>query len=276
MFYVIKTTGKREPFQPEKIERTCIRAGASKALAKKIIREVEKKAFDGITTREILKLTTSLLEKEAVHLAARYNLKKAVFMLGLAGYAFEEFMAEIFKAHGYKVEVSQMISGACVDHEIDIVAEKGGKRYMVECKYHWHPGVFTGLKEAMYTQARFEDIQEGHKLGKCQKFDQPYLINNFLFSSHAIQYARCKKMKLLGWAYPPDKGIEILIEDKRLYPITILRGIDTYTRRRLTVAGLMMCKDLVEMDLAKLKQFTGLDVPRLKKLVAQVKRILHD
>lgn len=275
MFYVIKTTGKREPFQPEKIERTCIRAGASKALAKKIVKKVEKKAFDGITTREILKLTTSLLEKEAVHLAARYNLKKAVFMLGRAGYAFEEYIAEIFKAHGYKTQVSQMISGACVDHEVDVIAEKRGKRYMVECKYHWHPGVFTGLKEAMYTQARFEDLEEGHKLDKCQKFDQPYLINNFLFSSHAIQYARCKKMKLLGWAYPPDKGLEILIEDKRLYPITILRGIDTYTRRRLTVAGLMMCKDLVEMDLAKLKQFTGLKAPKLKPLVAQAKRILY-
>ena len=227
-----------------------------------------------MTTREILKLTTKLLEKEAIHLAARYNLKKAVFMIGSTGYAFEEYMAEIFKAYGYKTKVSQIISGACVDHEIDVVAERAGKRYMIECKYHWHPGVFTGLKEVMYTQARFEDIQEGYKLGKCEKFDKPWLITNFLFSSTAIQYTRCKKMKLLGWSYPFKKGLERLIEDKKLYPITILRKVDTYTRRRLTVAGLLMCQDLVKMDLDKLEQFTGLKASKLKPLIDQAKKII--
>lgn len=275
MVYVIKTTGKKEPLQPEKIKRTCLRVGASESLALKIAQEVEKRAYDGITTKEILKLTTALLEKEAVHLAARYNLKQAVFMLGQAGYTFEEYLAEILKAYGYKTKVSQIISGACVDHEIDILAEKEGKRFLIECKYHFHPGVLTGLKEALHTWARFEDLQEGYRLGKCPKFDQVWLVTNFLFSSEAIQYARCKDLRLLGWAYPPDQGLERLIEEKKLYPITILRGIETYTRRRLTVAGLLMCQDLVKMDLKKLKQFTGLETPRLKELVAQAKKILY-
>lgn len=273
--YVIKTTGKKELFQPEKIELTCIRAGASKTLAKKIAKEVKKKVFDGITTGEILKLTTLLLEKEALYLAARYNLKQAVFMIGPSGYVFEEYLAEILKAYGYKAQVSQRISGACVDHEIDIVAEKGNSRYLIECKYHSQPGIVTGLKEALYTWARFEDINEGYKLGKCQKFDQVWLVTNFLFSSDAVQYARCKNVRLLGWAYPINQGLERLIEEKKLYPITILRGIDTYTRRRLTVAGLLMCKDLVEMDLNRLKQFTGLEIPSLKQLVIQAKKILY-
>jgi hypothetical protein len=112
-------------------------------------------------------------------------------------------------------------------------------------------------------------------LGKCQKFDQVWLVTNFLFSSEAIQYGRYKGLKLIGWAYPINQGLERLIEEKKLYPITILRGIETYTRRRLTVAGLLMCQNLLKMDLAKLQQFTGLDIPRLKELVAQAKKILY-
>ena len=41
-----------------------------------------------------------------------------------------------------------------VRHEIDLFAVAKGNATMVECKYHNYKGVFTGLKEAMYTYAQ--------------------------------------------------------------------------------------------------------------------------
>ena len=65
-----------------------------------------------------------------------------------------------------------ILRGHCVSHEIDIVASKQEKQYMIECKYHNMPGIYTCLKEVLYTYARFLDLVEGSQNKTCQKFDQ--------------------------------------------------------------------------------------------------------
>ena len=58
------------------------------------------------------------------------------------------------------------MKGKCASHEIDVIADKGDSlRYMIECKYHNSQGIYTGLKEALYTHARFLDLNNGYKLG---------------------------------------------------------------------------------------------------------------
>jgi len=101
--YVTKVSGEREIFSREKLKRTCLRAGASKSLAEKIVKQVQKKIYDGISTKKILKLTLVLLEKQKPHIAAKYDLKGAIMRLGPAGYAFEKLMAEILSEYGYKI-----------------------------------------------------------------------------------------------------------------------------------------------------------------------------
>jgi len=52
-----------------------------------------------------------------------------------------------------------VIKGKCVNQEIDVVAENPSGRYMIECKFHNVP-IYTGLKEVMYTYARFLDVKD--------------------------------------------------------------------------------------------------------------------
>lgn len=254
--FVTKASGEREEFQQEKIKGTCLRAGAPEWLAERVAREVEKKAYDGIPTKEILKITLGLLQKQMPYVAARYDLKGAIMRLGPAGFDFEQLIAELLKEYGYTTKVHNIISGFCIEHEIDVIAEKpendNKKRFMIECKFHNSPGVYAGIKEILYTQARFEDLQEGIKAGKCQKFDQAWLVTNTKFSSEVVKYAGCRNIKLMGWNFP-KQSLQEMLERKRLYPITVLRNLDKYSQRRLASAGFMFCKDILQ-NTAELKR----------------------
>ncbi|MFQ6056655.1 MAG: restriction endonuclease, partial [Methanosarcinales archaeon] len=260
-----------------KIKKTCLRAGASEELATKIVKQVERKVYDGISTREILKITLSLLRKEMPQVATRYDLKGALFRLGPAGFAFEHLVAEILREYNYKTKVHSYVKGACVKHEIDIVAEKPSrtpKYFMIECKYHNMPGIYTGLKEVLYTYARFLDLWEGFRKRKCQKFDQAWLVCNTKFSRDAIQYASCKKILILGWKYPYRKSLEKMIEDKKLYPITMLRKLDRNTQDKFALSGLILCKDLLRHDINKLNKKTNVPKTKLKLLTEEADKLL--
>lgn len=267
--YVVKASGKKERFNPEKIRRTCLRAGAGKYLTEQIVKEIKKKAYEGIKTKEILKLILKSLEKKKPAAAIRYSLKKAIFRLGPAGFPFEKFISRILKEYGYQTSLNNIIKGKCVNHEVDIIAEKKKIIYMIECKYHNTSGIYTGLKEVLYTWARFLDLKV------TRKFDIPWMISNTKFSSDALKYAQCKKIKLLGWHYPKDNCLENLIENKRLYPITILKGLDRYSEKKFIQTGIILCQDLIDYNIKHLYSLTGIKEKRLKTFVNQVKEILN-
>jgi len=270
---VIKTTGEIEEFNREKIIRTCLRAGATRELAERIVREVERKSYDGIPTRKILRMIIKLLKKELPHVAARYDLKGSIFRLGPAGFTFEQYVSEILKEYGYSTKTNSIIRGASVKHEIDIVASKKGKKYMIECKYHNMPGIYTGLKVALYTYARFLDLRDGWKRGLSQQFNQAWLICNTKFSEDAIQYANRKRLRLIGWKCPSNHSLEIMIEEKKLYPITILRSLDRRSQDKLASVGLILAIDLIRKDMRELNQMTGIGIKKLNILVEEAKKI---
>jgi Holliday junction resolvase len=272
--FVTKRSGEKEEFKKEKIIRTCIRAGVPKWLAKEIADEVERRAYDGIPTQEILQIALGLLEKKLPHIAARYDLKAAIMRLGPAGYEFEKFVARLLEEYGYTTKNHVVLQGGCVKHEIDVVAEKEGKRYMVECKFHNSLGIYTGLKETLYTYARFLDLRDGYRVGKCMKFDFPWLITNTKFSLEAKKYAKCKGILLLGWRYPPGEGIEKLLEKKRLYPISVLRSIDKFCEERLISKKIVFCKDLLTKDISWLEKLTGIKRKRLIELIKEAEKVV--
>jgi Holliday junction resolvase len=268
--WVVKASGETEDFDINKIKRTCLKAGATQVLTNKIAREVEKKAYDGISTKEILRMTLKLLDKQKPFIAARYDLKGAIFRLGPAGFAFEHLVAEILKEYGYKAKVHSMINGFCVEHEVDVVAEIKNKRYMIECKYHNLPGIYTGLKEAMYTYARFLDLTKKSP----KKFNQPWLICNTRFSEDTIQYSNCAGLKLMGWDYP-KKNLRGMIEKKRLYPITMLRKLDKESQEKLSLSGMVLIKDLTKLSIKELNKITKIPVKKLKILSKEAKEICY-
>lgn len=273
--WVTKASGEKEKFDPVKIKRTCLRAGASTDLASKISREVERKAYDGISTRDVLRITLSLLKKSKPVIAAKYDLKGAIFRLGPAGFVFEQYVGEIFKEYGYSTKVHSIVRGACVSHEIDVIATKGEDNFMIECKYHNIPGIYTGLKEVLYTYARFLDLQDGFKAGIGREFKQPWLVCNTKFSDDAIQYANCKGMRMIGWNYPKDNSLEQLIETKKLYPITMLRNLDTNSLDKLASSNLVLLFDLLRTSIKELNSVTKIPLKRLREFVESANKIIN-
>jgi len=273
--WVVKASGETEKFDSSKIKRTCLRAGASEELANKIAQEVTKKVYDGISTKEILNIALKMLNKEKPHIAARYDLKGAMFRLGPAGFVFEQFIGELFKEYGYQTKVHNIIKGYCVSHEVDVVASRENKNFMIECKYHNLQGIYTGLREVLYTYARFLDLCEGSKRNLCQNFEQPWLVCNTKFSDDTIQYAQCKGIKLVGWSYPENNSLEKLIEDKKLYPITMISGLDADFLDKLSSASFILALDLIRIPLRELNSITKISLKKLKTFSDDAKKLCY-
>jgi len=51
---------------------------------------------------------------------------------------------------------------------------------------------------------------------------QGWLVTNTRCTSDAIQYAECVGLRIMSWRYPATGSLEKMIEEKRLYPATIL------------------------------------------------------
>lgn len=273
--WIVKASGETEKFDPEKIKRTCLKAGASENLAERIAKEVKKRSYNGISTKQILQITLSILNKEKPYVAARYDLKGAMFRLGPAGFVFEHFIGEILKEYGYKTKIHNILRGNCVSHEVDVVASKENKNYMIECKYHNLSGIYTGLKEVLYTYARFLDLSDGAKQGLCQNFNQAWLICNTKFSEDTIQYADCKGVKLTGWNYPKDNSLDDLIEKKKLYPITMIRSLDADSLDKLASSDFVLVLDLIRNPLKEINSITKIPLKKLKIFVDEANRICY-
>lgn len=274
---VVKADGSMEEFQPRKILRTMRSAGASDEAAKKVLKEIEDVAYDGITTREILKRVKALLQKGELHTAMRYDLKGAMMRMGPAGFAFETFISEILSNYGYKTKLRSILQGRCVQHEVDVIAERtsgAARRCLIECKYHNMAGLSVELKDVLYTYARFLDLNEGSKIGKGERFDEVWLVSNTHPSPDAAKYASCRGMKLLCWGCPKGRGLEEMIAEKRLYPVTILRSVDRITFNNLFLADLMLAKDLVTHNMNYLEEKTKLSEEKLRKLVFEAKELM--
>lgn len=270
---VIKADGRRAPFDVYKVEATCRRAGASPSLAKRIAQYIAEIAYNGISTREIYKLTLAALAGETEHpeIKHRYRLKESIMLLGPAGFNFESYVAQVLAATGYEIlSVRSKVKGRCVEHEVDLsIASKDGNKIMVECKYHNSTGTFTGLKESMYTHARFLDISEG----KTDLFGKEMLVSNTRVSHDALKYALCVGQQVLSWRYPYEGGLERLIEQNGLYPITILKLSSTELTSFAKI-GFMVARQLLEADATKISSKTGINVGRIARLQDLTRRIL--
>ena len=261
---IIKASGEKEKFSKEKLFRSLKRAGAKPKLAEKVSKEIAKSVYPGIDSGEILNQSTSYLQKENPILAAKYNLKKAIMELGPTGFPFERYVAEILKEYGYITKVGKIVKGHCVNHEIDVTAQKRKKHFMIECKYHNNRGRYSDVKVALYTHARFLDVRFFH---------QAWLVTNTRCTSEAVRYARCVGLKIISWRYPKNESLEYLIEKKGLYPITALPSLTRYARERLAEKQLMLAKDLLKYSVNNLVRVFGLKSNIVKKLQQEAREL---
>ncbi len=275
-FYVIKENGERELFDYKKLENSLRRIGTEEEVIKTVVSDVEKNAFDGITTSEIYRRAYSILRKKHRPAAIRYSLKKAVAMLGPTGFPFEKFVAEIFKAQGYETLTDQVVKGKCVDHEIDIVAWKKDELIMVEAKFHTDFNLKSDLKIVLYVKARYDDIF-GNKYvfgGTERKLMEGWVITNTKFSATAIQYGSCQPaLRFVGWNYPYNNNLHHLIERYELIPVTALTTINTMEKGLFLSRGIVLSKTLLDINL--LKEF-NFDDKKIKSIQDEVNALcLH-
>lgn len=210
---VIKRSGEREEFERDKALRAILRADVDEAEAEAIVRRLEAQLYDGISTEEIYRRIHQMLQGRK---AARYSLKKALLRLGPEGENFETYVARVFSAQGFEASNRLMLQGRCVEHEVDVLMDKGGERVMVECKFHNSLGTKSNIQCALYVYARFLDLKEKEGL------DRPLLVTNTRFTSDVERYARCVGMEVLGWGVPQGRGLEQLATVHRIFPVTML------------------------------------------------------
>ncbi len=257
---VTKASGEQEPFIEEKLRRSLERAKVSAGTAEKIVSHIKEELVSGSFTRDIYRHAFSLLKRFERPAAARYSLKRAIMELGPEGHPFENLVAEIFSAQGYSVQVSEMVQGACVSHEVDVVAEKQGKRLMIECKFHNQQGIRSDVKVALYIQARFKDIQ------KAGRFDEAWLVTNTELTSDAVQYASCVGMKTIGWNHPAEGNLQDLIEKTGLHPFTCLTSLSSSQKRFVMDKGITLCKDILkEKPLLKSMGLNDIKISRIEQ-----------
>ncbi len=211
-----------------------------------------------MTTRRIYRLAKRYLKQFNRASELRYSLKKALLKLGPSGYPFERYYGDILKHHGYTTETGIIIEGRCVKHEVDVFAKKDNEISTVECKYHNRPGLATDIKVAMYVYARFRDLGHAFKLQDPDKVFKGWLVTNTRFTLDAIQYAKCMGFFLRSWGYPEHDSLEKMIEDRKLYPVTVLSGMKSGLARKLIQKDIILLKDLVSIDVKDVRKMLSL------------------
>lgn len=238
MVNVIKATGDREEFSEEKLHDSIRRAGIPQNLEQEVITHVKSKLYENIPTSEVYKHITEYLGKEP-HLKSKYSLKQAIMDLGPTGYPFEDYVSEILKAKGYITQIRSILTGKCVGHEIDVIAEKSNsEKLMIEAKFHNASGIKTDVHVSLYTKARFDDLKDKYK------FDRPWIFTNTKITADALSYALCVNMGIVSWSYPQNEGLRDLIEKYKLYPITMLNSLSQNEKQLLLENHIVLIKDI--------------------------------
>jgi Holliday junction resolvase-like predicted endonuclease len=266
---IIKASGEIVRFEVDKLKRSLHNSGANEQLIIQIIYDIKEMLYNGITTKEIYKKAFQLLKEKSKTSAARYKLKEAILELGPTGYPFEKYVARILEFQGYSTEVGVIVKGHCVNHEIDVIAMKDDKHFMIECKFHSQKGTKSNVKVPLYIHSRFKDVEREwqKKPGHKYKFHQGWVVTNTKFSLDAIKYGNCMNMHLLSWDYPRRGSLKERIEISGLHPITCLSSITRAEKKMLLDQGIVLCKELCENQ-SILKKI-GISEVRFKRIIKE-------
>ncbi len=283
-----KASGELEPFSPEKLKKSLMRSGASQAQIDSIVKDIESRIFDGISSKLIYDKAFALLKKKprvikskeghiaiikptlSPGAAARYKLKNAMMELGPTGHPFEHFVGEIFYRMGYKVEVGQVLQGNCVTHEMDVIATKDKTQILVECKFHFSQNVNASVQVPLYVRSRVDDIIKYRK--NLPEYDGftfiGCVVTNTRFTPDASAFGECSGLKLLSWDYPQGEGLKELIDREKIFPVTTLTKLSTQDKQKLMEQGIVVVRQIHE-NTSLLDQL-NLDANKLKRVIDEV------
>jgi|AntRauTorckE6833_2_1112554.scaffolds.fasta_scaffold08372_2 hypothetical protein len=272
---ITKKSGEQVPYDAQELCQSIEQAGASKMDAQRICIAIEEKLDPGDSTTKIFRTALRELMEESVAVSARYKLRRALDDLGPTGFIFEQYVETILQAHDYDTRRNVMMSGECVTHEIDVYAEKDNLHFLVEAKYRNDHSIKTHVDTVMYADARLMDVQRRmEKRGEDPQNYHIWVITNTNFTSHAIDYGACRNMKLVGWNYPKNNGLESMIVNKKLYPITVLPSLTRKARDMLVKHDMVLAQDILPYSQAELEEKFHLNNRVAKNILAEVHAIM--
>ncbi len=268
-----KFNGEIEIFNAEKLKTSLRRSKASKSEIEEIVEQIMPTLYDGMPSKEIYKKAFSLLKKHNRTSASKYSLKRAILDLGPTGYPFEQLVSALLKHHGYSTQVGIIMQGECITHEVDVLAEKDGNTYTVECKFHADPKAVSNVKVPLYINSRFLDIQKcwNKDSQKASHLKQGWLVTNTRFSTDAIDYAKCVGLHLLSWDYPKNNGIKQNVDKFALYPITTLTTLTKNEKHLLIKYNVILTKELYKDS--HLLDKIGISTLRKEKVLNEIKKL---
>jgi hypothetical protein len=262
---VTKFDGRLQPFDRAKVARTCMRMGADRAVADDIAGRVEAEAYDGITTKRIMQMIFANLRRRMPEARHRIDLRTAISLMRPKP-DFELFAAQILRAYGYKVASNRIIRGKCVEHEIDAVAENGKDVFYVEVKHHMNAHTYTGVDVFLQARATFEDLTDGYKAGAHRTpFTKAMVFTNAKMSEHALRYADCRGIRYVSWDEPRGRGLGDIIDSHKLYPVTLIRGMDAGAMAKLGDAGIVTLRQLADTPEDELVRATRMQRQKLRE-----------
>lgn len=270
-----KFNGEIETFNVEKLKTSLRRSKASESEIEEIVVQIMPTLYDGMPSKEIYKKAFSLLKKHNRTSASKYSLKRAILDLGPTGYPFEQLVSALLKHHGYSTQVGIIMQGECVTHEVDVLAEKDGNTYTVECKFHADPKAVSNVKVPLYINSRFLDIQKcwNKDPQKASHLKQGWLVTNTRFSTDAIDYAKCVGLHLLSWDYPESNGIKQNVDKFALYPITTLTTLTKHEKHLLIEKNIILTKELYESSF--LLDKIGVSSVRKNRVLSEIKKLCN-
>jgi len=270
---IVKANGKHETFDPEKLRASLLHSGSTEEATENVLTHIMPELHDGMTTVEIYKHAFSVLQGISKPVARSYSLRRAVMDLGPSGFPFEDFIARVLTAKGFKCETRQTVLGGCVPHEVDVVAYNDKKLIMVEAKFHNELGSKSDLKVVLYIKARFDDIKENvfNYGGQNRSVTDSWLITNTKFSSTAIHYGVCKNLTMIGWNYPEKGNLQNMIEEEALHPITCLESLSSSDKKTLLGEGVVLCSDIMGNQ-EKIKTFFGKSF-KIEPIINEIKEL---
>jgi hypothetical protein len=258
---ITKASGQTEAFVIRKLVDSLIRSGATEETAWSIARKIQDEMPPVSSTKHIFRTARRLLRHYNRASDMRYSIKKSLYSLGPSGYQFEKYFARILKAYGYSAEVNRIMNGYCVTHEVDVLAARDGQGCVIECKYHSNSGNPTDVKVALYIYSRLQDIMRAPApvSGKNVTIQEGWLVTNTRCTSDARKFAECVGLKIVSWKYPEKNSLEKMIENRRLYPVTILSSIKKNALEILFRNDIILAKDIADMDEHQFLRKSGLD-----------------
>ncbi len=269
-----KANGQLEEFDPQKLKNSLKRSGASNSEAEAVYKLVAPYIKNKVSTNYIYSLSHKFLRNINRRSFFLYSLKKAMLKLGPAGYTFEQYFADLMKAYGFKTETNLTLKGKCIRHEIDVLGTKHNLVVSVECKYHSNAQRASDAKVALYVHSRFKDLENVLKKRYLKPNYEGWLVTNTRLTIDAINYASCMNFKAISWNYPQEYSLKKMIEDKKLYPVTILSGIKARLSDKLIKNNIILIKDIIPIDTKTLMSM--LDITQKKaELIKQHSESLY-